>query len=95
MCCGKNRLPKSFMQTQMPPTKVVPLPPAPKPVAASVKGTASQVRQLKFVYAGNTGLTVVSPITGRRYRFDRPGAQVDVDARDRSWISFVPKLRAV
>ena len=94
MCCGKNRLPKSFMQGQELPTKVVPLP-APKPTTASVKIIASHVRQAKFVYAGNTGLTVVSPITGRRYRFDRPGAQVDVDARDRSWISFVPKLRAV
>ena len=95
MCCGKNRLPKSFMESQMPPTKVVSPPPAPKPASASAKPTSTHVRPTKFVYAGNTGLTVVSPITGRRYRFDRPGAQVDVDARDRSWISFVPKLRAV
>lgn len=94
MCCGKNRLPKSFMESQMPIAKVVP-PPAPKPASASAKVTSSHVRQAKFVYGGNTGLTVVSPITGRRYRFDRPGAQVDVDVRDRSWISFVPKLRAV
>jgi hypothetical protein len=95
MCCGKNRLPKSFMQTQALPTKVVSPPSAPKPASASVKVTVSAVRQARFVYGGSTGLTVVSPITGRRYRFERTGAQVDVDPRDRAWISFVPKLRAV
>jgi len=45
-----------------------------------------------FEYVGVTPLTVVSPITGKTYRFDRPGARVEVDARDRSWVAFVPNL---
>jgi hypothetical protein len=32
-----------------------------------------------FTYTGNTGLTVVSPISGKRYRFEQPGAKLVVD----------------
>ncbi len=46
-----------------------------------------------FEYVGKTGLTVVSPMTGRRYRFERPGAVLEIDPRDRPWMSFVPQLR--
>ncbi len=60
---------------------------APGPVrAAAPAGTA-------FEYVGNTALTVVSPLTGKQYRFAKPGARVEVDSRDRSWVSFVPHLR--
>jgi len=42
---------------------------------------------------GRTGLTVVSPVTGKRYRFDAPGATVAVDPRDKSMLLNVPNLR--
>ena len=45
-----------------------------------------------FEYVGATALTVVSPITRKTYRFDKPGARIEVDLRDRSWIAFVPSL---
>jgi hypothetical protein len=46
----------------------------------------------KFEYVGKTAMTVVSPMTGKRYRFTKPGEQLEVDAQDRSWIAFVPNL---
>jgi hypothetical protein len=88
MCCRSNTLSPSF-QTRAP-GKVVPAPPAAKPATTARSGLSAP----KFVYTGNTGLTVVSPITGKRYRFERTGAQTDVDPRDRSWMSFVPNLRS-
>jgi len=48
-----------------------------------------------FEYVGKTGLTVVGPITGSRYRFDGPGAIVAVDGRDASPVAAVPNLRQV
>ena len=45
-----------------------------------------------FEYIGATALTVVSPITRKTYRFERPGARVEVDARDLSWVAFVSNL---
>ena len=45
-----------------------------------------------FEYVGITALTVVSPVTRKTYRFERPGARVEVDVRDRSWVAFVPNL---
>lgn len=46
-----------------------------------------------FEYVGKTGLTVVGPVTGRRYRFARPGAVLAVDKRDSSSMAGVPNLR--
>jgi hypothetical protein len=48
-----------------------------------------------FEYVGVTALTVVSPVTRKTYRFERPGARVEVDMRDRSWVAFVPNLVSV
>jgi hypothetical protein len=45
-----------------------------------------------FEYVGATALTVVSPVTGKVYRFAHRGARADIDPRDRSWVSFVPSL---
>ncbi|HSF39977.1 MAG TPA: hypothetical protein VLT87_09310 [Thermoanaerobaculia bacterium] len=44
---------------------------------------------------GTTGLTGTGPFTGRRYRFDGPGARVEVDARDAPSMAGVPNLRRV
>jgi len=48
---------------------------------------------LQYQYVGRTALTVVSPATGRQYRFDRPGAVQQVDARDRQWLERVPNVK--
>jgi hypothetical protein len=45
-----------------------------------------------FEYVGDTALTVVSPITRKTYRFEKTGARLMVDNRDRSWVAFVPNL---
>jgi hypothetical protein len=46
-----------------------------------------------FEYVGNTGLTTVGPVTGRRYRFAHPGARLPIDARDAPSMAGVPNLR--
>ncbi|BDI05255.1 hypothetical protein [Sphaerotilus microaerophilus] len=48
-----------------------------------------------FEYIGATGLTVIGPASGRRYRFERPGAQVGIDARDRGALERLPQLRCL
>jgi hypothetical protein len=58
-----------------------------------IKGAASAAPV--FEYVGATALTVVSPVTRKTYRFERPGARVEVDVRDRSWVAFVPNLARV
>jgi hypothetical protein len=45
-----------------------------------------------FEYVGRTGLTVLGPITGHRYRFAGPGAKVPVDSRDAASLAAVPNL---
>jgi hypothetical protein len=57
--------------------------------------TMSQMSHPRFEYVGKTALTVVSPLTRRQYRFARPGARLDADIKDRSWLTFVPNLRRV
>lgn len=46
-----------------------------------------------FEYVGKTGLTAFGPVTGRHYRFPRPGALLAVDERDASSMAGVPHLR--
>ena len=48
-----------------------------------------------FEYLGRTRLTVLGPITGRRYSFEGPGAIVPVDGRDEPSVAAVPNLRRV
>ena len=51
--------------------------------------------EVYFEYLGRTRLTVLGPITGRRYSFDGPGAIVPVDGRDEPSVAAVPNLRWV
>ena len=46
-----------------------------------------------FEYVGRTGLTVIGPATGKPYRFERAGARVEIDLRDRPGLTAVPNLR--
>jgi hypothetical protein len=60
----------------------------PPPATSSVGAAPNSI----FQYVGGTALTIVSPVTRKAYRFERPGAQVEVDMRDRSWVAFVPNV---
>jgi hypothetical protein len=61
--------------------------------------TASQpaARPTTFVfeYIGTTRMSVIGPATRISYRFDRHGARVLVDGRDRVSLSTIPLLRQV
>jgi hypothetical protein len=46
-----------------------------------------------FVYTGATRLVAEGSITRRRYRFDHPGAIVEVDARDAVPFTALAQLR--
>jgi hypothetical protein len=48
-----------------------------------------------FQYVGNKKLTVIGRKTRRLYRFDRPGAVLAVDFRDKRALEAVPSLRLV
>ncbi len=86
-CCGKSRERYEGM--------AAPLPAVERP-AANTPGTRPAPRfTVEFEYTGETGLTVIGGITGKRYRFPGRGARVAVDVRDRRSVAAVPHLRAV
>ena len=84
-CCGKKR---ELFQTA-----------APQGLASSASRTAvhhpAQMRigKVIFEYTGRTAMTVIGPATGRRYRFERAGARLEVDLRDRAALAQVLNLR--
>jgi hypothetical protein len=82
-CCGKQR--------QMLGGSA----PAARPVGAGTPAMPPRHAYAYFEYTGNTGLTVTGPVTGRRYRFDGPGARVAVDPADKPSMAAVPNLRRV
>ncbi|HWF03266.1 MAG TPA: hypothetical protein VHA06_06240 [Candidatus Angelobacter sp.] len=65
------------------------------PVSAPQISVAQQRLTAHFEYTGKTALTVVSPATGKHYRFAKPGARLEVDMRDRAWLTFVPNLKSI
>jgi hypothetical protein len=84
MCCGRDRV----QQRTAPGTTT-----ANRQVYAA--NAQPQPRPTEFVYAGNTSLTVTGPVSGIRYRFDRPGARLNVDARDRVLLASIRQLQQV
>jgi hypothetical protein len=56
---------------------------------------SAPIYRIVLEYAGKTGMTAVGPVTGQRYRFDRPGARVVIDPRDHVAMAAVPNLRQV
>ena len=46
-----------------------------------------------FEYTGNTAMAVIGAVSRMRYTFIKPGARVQVDARDRASLAAVPHLR--
>jgi hypothetical protein len=91
MCCGAKSSPSrmSFTRGGQPQRQ------AGISASASTSSVSAPPAAVTFEYTGTTGLTVVSPTTGKRYRFDAPGAQLEVDSRDQSMLLYVPNLRPV
>jgi hypothetical protein len=54
---------------------------------------AAPLATVTFEYIGQTGLTALGPITGKRYRFGHTGAAVAVDVRDAPALVAIPHLR--
>jgi len=70
--------------------------PNPRPPDASpYAGSKQPQRAVSFIYVGHTGMTVQGPVSGRNYRFDRPGDRVEVDPRDRILLASLRQLRQV
>jgi len=81
MCCGSSRGRFGRGATSIQ---------APRTVPGVVRSTS-----LTFEYVGRTRLVVAGPVTGRQYRFDRPGFRLDVDPRDSASVAMIPVLRRV
>ena len=81
-CCGKQR--EQFLGTSQVPPRGNDRQRQPLPQPA-----------IRFEYVGATGLTVLGPVTGKRYRFDKPGSRLLVDLRDAPSMASVPHLRRV
>jgi hypothetical protein len=96
MCCGNSR--QQFRRSNAPSMQTRPVPTAARPASISPESAATASAPpspVTFEYVGKTGLTVISPTTGIRYRFDRPGSQLSVDPRDHTLLLYVPNLRPV
>jgi len=87
MCCGNKRTEEArTTQTHL----------APKPEEKIiVQPQPESDPSVYFQYLGTKGLTVTAPTSGKRYRFDSPGAIVVVDPRDRRALAGVSILRQV
>jgi hypothetical protein len=83
MCCGRDR-------AQLRVTSKLPSPRPANPV-----NRRNPQPRVSFVYAGNTGMSVTGPVSGIQYRFDHPGARVEVDPRDRVLLASLRQLRQV
>ena len=46
-----------------------------------------------FEYTGKTAMAVIGAVSRLRYTFIKPGAKVEVDARDRASLAAIPHLR--
>ncbi len=62
-------------------------------IAAAVSNRRPVYRAVAFEYTGRTSLTVTGPATGAQYRFETPGARVQVDGRDSVAMAAVRVLR--
>ena len=52
-------------------------------------------RAALYEYTGSTGMTVTGTTSGMKYRFERPGSQVQIDLCDASSLAGLPNLRRV
>jgi len=84
-CCGRSRS--------------IPARPASRfvasPAQSATTNPSKRISVIVFEYVGNTALTAIGAVSGRRYRFARPFARQAVDPRDRPSLAQVPNLRFV
>ena len=85
-CCGRHR--ETFRGTSRGTRQ-------PVPRASDTASKPLPQAPVHFEYVGATGLTVLGPVTGKRYRFDRSGSQVSIEPRDVPSMAAVPHLRRV
>ena len=83
MCCGRNR------------TELMTSPAMAKTRPATAVAAQKLPSSVSFVYTGNTTLTVTGPISGVEYKFNRPGARVEVDWRDRILLASIRQLQQI
>jgi hypothetical protein len=86
-CCGNQRKQFQAKTARLPPTNTAP--------AGSQRYLPAPRGAATFQYLGRTGLTAIGAASGKRYRFDGPGAIVPVDARDIHSLRAVPLLKQV
>jgi len=48
-----------------------------------------------YEYTGGSGMTVIGPVSSLRYRFEHPGAKVQIDPRDIASMAGLPNLRRI
>lgn len=53
----------------------------------------SQAMESSFEYTGEAALTVIGSVSGKRYRFGKPGARLLIDLLDASDMKRLPVLR--
>jgi hypothetical protein len=49
--------------------------------------------KVTFEYTGKTAVAVIGGVSRLRYAFTKPGAMVEVDARDRASLAAIPNLK--
>jgi hypothetical protein len=76
-CCGQRRSLVSAQGRAVGANR----PPRPMPRAAL------------YEYTGTTGMTVIGPASGVKYRFCQPGAKLQIDSRDVVSMAGLPNLR--
>ena len=81
-CCGGNRSsrPSGSVARNASPAN---------PVQVSIP------RVVVFRYDGRNSLLVFGRVTGRKYRFERPGAEVAVDPRDAASLATIATMTEV
>ncbi len=81
-CCGQNRARISIPIASTNSHAAHPEPAIRRPVVL-------------FEYTGRTAMAVIGAVSGLRYSFGNPGAQIAIDPRDATSLSAVPNLRRI
>ncbi len=87
-CCGQRRM-AAMGSLAHRPTGMASTTPGVSPVARPM------ARPLRLIYECVSATVLTSQRTGRRYRFDRPGARLEVDTRDQAMADARLELRRV
>jgi hypothetical protein len=87
-CCGKGR--EQLRNQQSAQANAVP---NSRQHATTQLPRRTYFTTLRFEYLGDTPVTLESPNTGRRYRFEHRGDRLEIDLRDRPWLASQPNLR--